>query len=351
MTDPEPLEEKHLSWSQLQTLGDCGEKFRLSYVVDVPRAPQGALIAGRAIHAAIEWAETPQEEFEGWCPVQDLTHGLLEERVQATLDIGGQFRYVFDAMVQEEGGSDAIRWAGKKLINTSVEYPRFLEHVKAHKPLHRPGEGFIRYKFGSHIDPETAAYLNRLWAAGDIPAIVKVLQTGSEDDRWWMKMGPVFLKRYCQLRVEDEAAGVKLWDSHVERRITARLPSGTLLTGFVDAALTITGDGEVRVRDWKSGAPGRGSPLQLAIYAWLLGEALDVHPTSGEFVYLRAEGSKMRQLVDGERFARLVALVPDVMARHEAQAAAGVYPFNPGWQCGACSVKAFCAYGKELPDD
>jgi len=59
----------------------------------------------------------------------------------------------------------------------------------------------------------------------------------------------------------------------------------------------------------------------------------------------------MVQRIDGERFAHLVALVPEVMARHEAQAAAGVYPYAPGPFCKSCSVKEFCAYGRELPDD
>jgi len=333
----EPAEEPHLSWSQLQTLADCGEKFRLSYVLQVPRAPQGPLIAGRAIHAAIEWAETEwgRSEFAAW-------------RVPNA--VGAQFDHIFDDDVADEGGADAIRWGGKRLINTSVEYPRFLEHIKAHEPMKRPGGGFVPFKF-KHPDPETAAYLNHLWAADDIPRIVKILNTGSEDDRWWRKMGPVFLRRYCDLRVQDESSGVKLWDSHVERRITARLASGTSLTGFVDAAMVVTADGEVRIRDYKSGKVGGGSPMQLAIYAWLIGEATGLHPTSGEFAYLRADSpAKMVQRIDGERFARLVALVPDVMARHEAQAAAGAYPFNPSFLCNSCQVKAFCAYGRELPD-
>src|SRR5260370_1399775 len=102
----EPVEEKHLSWSQLQTLSDCGEKYRLSYVVDVPRAPQGPLIAGRAIHATIEWAETPQPELEGWCPAQDVCVGTFDECREATLSIGSQFGNLFSAMVEEEGGAE-----------------------------------------------------------------------------------------------------------------------------------------------------------------------------------------------------------------------------------------------------
>lgn len=335
---PEPVEEPHVSWSALQTLADCGVKYELTYVKQVPRAPQGPLIAGRAIHAAIEWAETWEETVPHSAPG-------LEPIWNFPGQIGSQFVDIFTDDVEDEGGADAIRWGGKKLIHTSVEYPRFLEHIRT--PTFSPWAPF-RFK---RVDEETAAYLNTLAAQGDIPRIVKILNTGSEDDRWWHKMGPVFLRRYCDLRVEDESSGVKLWDSHVERRITARLASGMLLTGFVDAAMVVTADGEVRIRDYKSGRPGGGSPMQLAIYAWLIGEATDIHPTSGEFVYLRADSpAKMVQRIDGERFARLVALVPDVMARHEAQAAAGVYPYAPGPFCVACSVKAFCAYGRELPD-
>jgi hypothetical protein len=331
----EPLEEPHLSWSQLQTLADCGEKFRLSYVVDVPRAPQGPLIAGRAIHAAIEWAETEWDQSEPGAPA-----AWSQPRV-----VGEQFGYIIEMMVMEEGGTDVIRWGGRKLLHTSVEYQRFVDYLST------PRRPWVPFPF-KRADEETAAYLNHLGAQNDTPRIVKILNTGSEDDRWWAKMGPVLLRRYCDLRVQDEASGMKLWDSHVERRITARLASGTNLTGFVDAAMIVTADGEVRIRDYKSGRPGGGSPMQLAIYAWLIGEATNIHPTSGEFVYLRADSpAKMVQRIDGERFARLVALVPDVMARHEAQAAAGVYPFNPSNWCFSCNVKAFCAYGRELPDD
>ena len=46
-----------LSWSQLSTWADCGEKWRLSKLERVPEIPQGALIAGREIHAAIAQAE------------------------------------------------------------------------------------------------------------------------------------------------------------------------------------------------------------------------------------------------------------------------------------------------------
>jgi len=342
----EPVEEPHLSWSQLQTLSDCGEKYRLSYVLQVPRAPQGPLIAGRAIHAAIEWAETPQPELEGWCPAQDLTHGTTREQIQAKLDIGGQFGNLFSAMVGEEGGTDVIRWGGKKLLHTSVEYPRFLEHIQS--TTFSPWAPF-RFK---RVDEETAAYLNTLAAQGDVLRIVKIFITAPEADGGWRKLGPVFFRRYCDLRVQDESSGVKLWDSHVERIIDAKLPSGTTLRTRVDSIVTVTGDGEVGIRDPKSGKVGSGQPMQFGIYGWAIGQVLGVTPSFGEFIYLRADSpAKMVQRIDGERFARLVALVPDVMARHEAQAAAGVYPYHPGFLCPSCPVKDFCAYGRELPDD
>src|SRR5260370_38764043 len=120
---------------------------------------------------------------------------------------------------------------------------------------------------------------------------------------------------------------MKLGEPLVARRITPPPPSGPTLTGFVDAAMIFTADGEVRIRDYKSGKVGGGQAMQLAIYAWLIGEATDIHPTSGEFVYLRGDSPpKMVQRLDGERFARLVALVPAVMAPHEAPTAARPSP-------------------------
>lgn len=47
----------HLSWSQMETIEDCGLKYRLQRVENLPQVPQWALVGGTAIHKVIEVIE------------------------------------------------------------------------------------------------------------------------------------------------------------------------------------------------------------------------------------------------------------------------------------------------------
>lgn len=44
----------YVSYSQLETLLSCGEKYRLTKIVQVPEQPAWYLIGGSAVHAATE---------------------------------------------------------------------------------------------------------------------------------------------------------------------------------------------------------------------------------------------------------------------------------------------------------
>lgn len=44
----------HLSYSQVETLLSCGEKYRLTKIVQVPEQPAWYLIGGSAVHTATE---------------------------------------------------------------------------------------------------------------------------------------------------------------------------------------------------------------------------------------------------------------------------------------------------------
>lgn len=101
--DPGPT-EPHVSWSQLQVLADCGEKFHLSYIQKAPREPQGAFLGGIAVHRAIERAET-----EG--VVLAYHEGADEQRALARDVISAMFLESFDALVSDASGP--IRWAGR----------------------------------------------------------------------------------------------------------------------------------------------------------------------------------------------------------------------------------------------
>jgi hypothetical protein len=87
----------YLSWSRLRKYNDCGERYRLSYVEDIPGLPSGAAIAGKAIHLAIHDAEAS----EAW---------------QDPDDFSMQYAFVetFTEQVEQAGGPDACRWGGRK---------------------------------------------------------------------------------------------------------------------------------------------------------------------------------------------------------------------------------------------
>lgn len=44
----------HLSYSQFDTFLSCGEKYRLTKIVEVPEKPAWFLIGGTAVHEATE---------------------------------------------------------------------------------------------------------------------------------------------------------------------------------------------------------------------------------------------------------------------------------------------------------
>lgn len=93
-----PKRPVHVSWSQLSTYTECSLKYRLSYIDHFAKTPQGALIGGSAVHAAIEFAEAERL----WA----------EEKKMAWVNQRGLSE--FEAGVEKAGGPDAIRWAGRK---------------------------------------------------------------------------------------------------------------------------------------------------------------------------------------------------------------------------------------------
>lgn len=98
----------YISWSQLDTLQDCGEKYRQRYVLPQPaeRVPKGFFIGGNAVHAAIEEAESTGQwaNTEALEPGGDIHLFFMADLAQRTL---------------EAGGDEAVEWGGRK----SREFP------------------------------------------------------------------------------------------------------------------------------------------------------------------------------------------------------------------------------------
>ena len=88
----------HLSVSQLNSYHDCSLKYQLKYVDRVPKEASGAMIAGIAVHRAIEACE-----LEGWWPDAELFQGPAAPG-PAT------FLQVFHTLIRDARGP--IRWGG-----------------------------------------------------------------------------------------------------------------------------------------------------------------------------------------------------------------------------------------------
>jgi hypothetical protein len=232
----------------------------------VDESPSGALLAGRAIHHAIEWAE----DQESPAP-ESVAEVFLEGFTKSIEAVGDQ----------------PIHWSGRK----TKEFPR------------------------------------------------------GEDLLWWTRQGPMMLRRYLAVREAQRILGWKRVDESVERRISVPLPSGADLVGVLDQMILSDENGELIIVDWKTGTM-RLPALQLAVYAWIVKQALEFTVTRGQFVYLRSVDVSKRVVT--HELEDLIPLVPGLFENLEKGIEHGIFLINPGPFCPSCSVRAHCPYGKTL---
>lgn len=98
----------HVSWSQLETLSDCGEKYRQRYILkETERTPKGFFIGGGALHTAIE----ESENTGAWADPESFERGG---------DIWLFFLAELNRLTLDAGGDDAVEWGGRK----SKDFPK-----------------------------------------------------------------------------------------------------------------------------------------------------------------------------------------------------------------------------------
>lgn len=99
----------HLSFSQITTVTDCGAKYRMQRIANVPQVPQWANIGGKAFHACVETIEESgmQEKLTDSEAVANLWGAALHTeiaRVEHESDMGrDQFR-------ASNGGKENYDW-------------------------------------------------------------------------------------------------------------------------------------------------------------------------------------------------------------------------------------------------
>lgn len=166
----------------------------------------------------------------------------------------------------------------------------------------------------------------------------------NEDYMWWLQFaGPLFLERYALIRRMDDAAGIVLYPEGVELEVGIDV-EGRHLVAFIDQLL-VTSDGELFVRDWKSGK--QLEPIQLAVYSWMLEQSeRKLHVDMGQLIYLRGNGADKQ--IKQYDLRQLRELIPRMMKDLIRGVEGDIFPLRPSPFCVACGVRQACAYGQTL---
>lgn len=334
-----------LSYSQMNVLLDCGEKFRLSYghrlglfEERVPREPQGSFLGGITIHEQIEVAEREED----W---PDRTRfaagGKALERFHRALDAKLSDQWFPCPDCAETGEVPDLA------SDTMVVCPR----CDGERTLR--GEAAVRW--GGRGQGENLA--------------------------WWHKQGEFMLRRYQETRTDLDRQGFRVVPDGIEMKVVAELPSCVLCNGragahqaddheftprrvvaYLDAFLALDAGataadsieyvdrgtaeiltGKPVVVDYKTGQVGRAGPFQPATYAWMVENAgPGVVVDDGLMIYLRAaDEAKRLQWYDLRSLKPRVPETYDAIARMQET---GLFIPNPdGWH-DSCSVRHACSY-------
>lgn len=188
----------YLSWSRLSTYNGCGERFRLSYIKDLPGEPSGAAIAGKAMHEAIRDAEASRS----WDDPDDVSMRLA-------------FLEYFTEAVEQAGGPDACRWGGRKdrdgrpnedylwwIHHASDLFCRRYAHVRRNDEDWgiQPIDGGIEIEIGvTYKGHHIVGYLDAVMVDSDGEAFIRDWKTGRQVD-------PFQLGIYCWMLANSTRA-------------------------------------------------------------------------------------------------------------------------------------------------
>lgn len=275
---------RHLSFSQLNTFLDCGEKFRLKYVVGAPQETGGAMIAGRAVHETIE-----ESELRGWW--QEPADAEPDPFFAADSEGIEFFRARLDAQVKEAGGAERIRWGGRQIAGQREDYPWWITN---------------------------GAFMLRRYAAS---------RQAFHESGWRSAPGGTEMRVTVPLEgIEQPLLGYI--DKFLMQEVD--LDSGEIMP-------------EPAIVDWKTGKVGSINPMQFATYATLLELGPQIVTSIGLAVFLRAGDADRR--VQPVRFAPIVPRMKEVYASLVEGVESGrQFVPNPHAWCSSCEVRESCWY-------
>jgi hypothetical protein len=130
----------HVSFSQLNTVADCGVKYRLQRVEQVPQVPQWANVGGTTFHKCVETIERygMQEKLTDAATIVNLWLVELEAQIVVAEGDGGMTRDQFRASGQGRENYDWWRVEGALMLQRYVDWRRS-EHGASQQLLLGPG--------------------------------------------------------------------------------------------------------------------------------------------------------------------------------------------------------------------
>jgi len=187
----------HLSFSQATTVTDCGAKYRMQRIAQLPQVPQWANIGGKAFHSAVEDYEKGGRDEWGT---------YLDREIVGVEQASGMVREQFRASAQGKEGYDWWRVEGAAMLQRYVDWRQgeFLTDTLLTGPDGAPMLEWETTYGVDHVPFKTI--LDSVWKRADGVAIIRDWKTGSmtPDDRqlctqaWGLRMagwqGPILVQ-------------------------------------------------------------------------------------------------------------------------------------------------------------
>lgn len=205
----------------------------------------------------------------------------------------------------------------------------------------RPDADDQAERFRHHLAEQTA---QTVLDSGVNLSAWRVARSGREDRDWWLDNAPGWVAAYVTAALARESHIETLGGAPaMEVEFLWRPPEPGLpgMKGFVDQVHRFP-NGDILIRDLKSGSHKPVDPLQLQIYRLALEDEFGISAPRWWGDYWMARQGSATRAVDLTDRAPIERAVYARLAIMDAAERNGYYPANPSSLCSACGVRAAC---------
>ena len=195
-------------------------------------------------------------------------------------------------------------------------------------------------RFRHHLAEVTA---ETVLASGVSLSAWRVARGGKEDREWWLDNAPAWVANYVaaamirESRIETVGAVLGL-----EVEFMWRMPPGLPeVKGFVDQVHRFD-NGDILIRDLKSGSSRPADSLQLKVYRLALEDEYGLTAPRWFGDYWQARRGEPTRSIDLTDRATVEREVFNRTAIMDSAERAGIYMPNPTHSCVSCGVRAAC---------